>query len=178
VVFAFDLRSSNLFGRIGFPILVSNAVNWLTGEMGAGTGQPGADPRFLPGDALLLQPLPRTTSVQIETPAKRIYRFEGNQPVRFVDTVRPGAYTVTQFSGTQEIGRRVHVASVLQPGRESALADLRPRDGLPSLDSFAAGQPPAIVPGPGREQSHGEWWRLLGVLALVGLAAEWWWFHR
>jgi hypothetical protein len=181
VVFAFDLRSSNLFGRIGFPILASNTVNWLTGEIGvggSGAGESSADSRFLPGDALLLQPLPRTTSVQIDTPSKRTYRFEGNQPVRFVDTARPGAYTVTQFAGTQEIARRVHVASVLQQGRESALADLKPRENLPNLTTLGGPQPGQVVLGPGREQSHIEWWRVLGVLALAGLMAEWWWFHR
>jgi hypothetical protein len=180
VVFAFDLRppASNLFGRVGFPILVANAVNWLTGELGPGgdAAAPG-EGRFLPGDALLLQPLPRATAVQIQTPAKRTYRFDGNQPVRFVDTVRPGAYTVTQFSGNQEIGRRVYVASVLQPGREGMLADLKPRDKVQDL-ATVGGPQPTVVLGPGREPAHAEWWRALGVLALAGLFAEWWWFHR
>ena len=181
VVFAFDLRppASNLFGRVGFPILVANAVNWLTGELGPG-GDAAApvEGRFLPGDALLLQPLPRATAVQIRTPAKRTYRFDGNQPVRFVDTVRPGAYTVTQFSGNQEIGRRVYVASVLQPGREGVLADLRPRDKVEDLATVGGPGPVTVVAGPGREPAHAEWWRALGVLALAGLFAEWWWFHR
>ncbi|MGH2352512.1 MAG: hypothetical protein ACRDJN_12960, partial [Chloroflexota bacterium] len=180
-VFAFDLRASNLFGRIGFPILIANTVNWLTGELAAGGGALAlADGRFAPGDALLIQPLPRATRVQIETPApaNKQYGFDGNQPVRFVDTVLPGAYTVTQFAGSQEIVRQVYVASVLQPGREAALADLRPRETVQNLATVGGPQPQTPVLGPGRELTHAEWWRLLGVLALAGLFAEWWWFHR
>ncbi|MDQ3703261.1 MAG: BatA and WFA domain-containing protein, partial [Chloroflexota bacterium] len=100
-VFAFDLRASNLFGRVGFPILVANTVNWLTGEgttAAAGGAAPFAagDVPFIPGDALLIQPLPRATRVQIETPSQKRYQFDGNQPVRFVDTATPGAYSVIQ----------------------------------------------------------------------------------
>jgi hypothetical protein len=188
-VFSFDLRSSNLFGRVGFPILVANTVNWLTGEgttsgnaggAGGAGGAPGVvgEGRFMPGDALLIQPLPRTTRVQIETPSRKRYQFDGNQPVRFVDTVLPGAYTVIQFAGNQEIVRRVYVASVLQPGREDALADLRPRDTVGTLSTTAGAQAQPPVLGPGREAAFSEWWRLLGAVALLGLLAEWWWFHR
>ena len=176
--------ASNLFGRVGFPVLVANTVNWLTGE-GTTTGSAAAgvagvlgEGRFMPGDALLIQPLPRATRVQIETPQKKRYHFDGNQPVRFVDTVLPGAYTVTQFAGNQEIVRRVYVASVLQPGREDALADLKPRDTVGTLSTTTGTQAQPTVLGPGREAAFSEWWRLLGAVALLGLLAEWWWFHR
>jgi hypothetical protein len=181
-VFAFDLRSSNLFGRVGFPVLVANTVNWLTGEGSVGGASTGAaagadEGRFVPGDALLIQPLPRASRVTIETPSKRRYQFDGNQPVRFVDTAMPGAYTVTQLAGNQEIGRRVHVASVLQPGREEWLSDLKPRAELGTVATNTGAQQAPLL-GPGRETTYGEWWRLLGVVALLGLLAEWWWFHR
>jgi hypothetical protein len=177
VVFAFDLRASNLFGRVGFPVLVANTVDWLTGEGRDAAGGDSADTRFVPGDALLIQPLPRATRVQIETPGKRRYRFDGNQPVRFVDTALPGVYTVSQYAGDQEIVHRVYVASVMQPGREAALADLKPRAGVGNLATIGGAQQQVVL-GPGRETSYTEWWRLLGVLALAGLFAEWWWFHR
>jgi hypothetical protein len=179
-VFAFDLRppTTNLFGRVGFPVLVANTVNWLSGEGTSGGESTPGEGRFTPGDALLIQPLPRATRVEIQTPARRPYRFDGNQPVRFVDTERPGAYTVTQYAGDLEIVRRVYVASVLRPGREDALADLKPREDVAALSTTAgAGAQPAVF-GPGQETSYAEWWRLLGVVALVGLLAEWWWFHR
>ncbi|MBI3973610.1 MAG: VWA domain-containing protein [Chloroflexi bacterium] len=178
VVFAFDLRSSNLFGRVGFPILIANVINWLTGEPMDGDALIHAGDRFAPGDALSIQPLPRATRVQIETPAQRRYRFDGNQPVRFVDTALPGAYSVTQYAGNEEIVRRVYIAGVLPIGRESSLADLKPRDAVPNLSTIGGAQPLTVVLGPGKEQSHAEWWRLLGVAALAGLLLEWWWFQR
>jgi hypothetical protein len=184
VVFTFDLRSSNLFGRIGFPVLISNVVNWLTGELTASSGAVTAPApgQFVPGDSLLIQPLPRATRVQIETPAKKRYRFDGNQPVRFLDTQRPGAYTVVQYAGNEEIARRTYVASVLQPGREANLADLHPRDTLASIASGAGAGAAAgsaqLTAGPGRELSTSEWWRPIVAIGLLGLVFEWWWFHR
>jgi ribosomal protein S7 len=73
--------------------------------------------------------------------------------------------------------RRVYVASVLQSGREAALSNLKPREAVANL-ATAASRVQAPVLGPGRENTFAEWWRLLGVVALAGLLAEWWWFHR
>ena len=180
VVFAFDPRSTNLFGRVGFPILVANTVDWLTGETSSPNGRVGpyADNEIVPGDALLIQPLPRATRIQIRTPNGRTVDFEGNHPVRFLDTSRPGAYTVTQFAGDAEIARRTYVASVLQPGRESALADLKPREQVPNLATITGAKPQNILLGPGFELGRIEWWRPLALLALIGLGLEWWWYHR
>src|SRR5207244_11742751 len=97
-------RSTNFFGRVGFPVLIANTVNWLTGDTAAGpsSGTPSEN-EITPGDALLIQPLPRATRVQVITPRKRTVSFDGNQPVRFLDTATPGAYVVTQFVGNVEI---------------------------------------------------------------------------
>jgi Ca-activated chloride channel homolog len=178
-VFAFDLRfpNSNLLGRVGFPVLVANTLNWLTGEP---VGPFGAEMNtFVPGEALPVQPLPRATHVQVETPDRRNYRFDGNSPVRFLNTVLPGAYTVTQFAGPDQIAKRVHIATVLQPGREAALADLKPRETAGHISTVSGPQAaPFLLLGPGAEPAHSEWWRYIGVLILVGLVVEWWWFHR
>lgn len=180
VVFAFDLRASNLFGRVAFPVLIANTVNWLTGDLASAgdLSSAAASGQFVPGDALMIQPLPRATRVQIETPSKKSYQFTGNQPVRFLDTGLPGAYTVTQFAGNDAISKRVYVASVLRPGRESAVSDLRPRPEMQQIATAPGTQQFPIVLGPGHEQLQSEWWRVLGVLALAGLLVEWWWFHR
>lgn len=177
VVYTFDLRSTNLFGRIGFPILIANTINWLTGEP---VGQASTEERtIVPGAALQVQPLPRATHVQVETPDKRTYRFDGNSALRFLDTVLPGAYTVTQFAGSEAIARRVHVASVLQPGREMAMGDLKPRADAAHISTVSGPQAAQfLILGPGAEPAHSEWWRFLGVLILGGLIVEWWWFHR
>ena len=179
-VFAFDPRSSNLFGRVGFPVLIANTINWLTGEIGgAARIGPYAENEIVPGDALLVQPLPRASRIQISTPRKRNFTFEGNQPVRFLDTVVPGAYTVTQFAGNAEISRRVYIATVLQPGRaDGGLADLKPRDGIADIATVAGTRVQDILLGPGFEFARVEWWRPLAILALGLLVFEWWWYHR
>jgi hypothetical protein len=178
-LFAFDLRSTNLFGRIGFPILIANTLNWLTGDTsGTARNGPFAEFEIVPGDALMIHPLPRASGLQIETPAKQQYRFAGNQPVRFLDTGRPGAYTVIQFDGTTEIARQVYVATVLPQGREAALADLRPRSSIEDLATVGGRQPQPLLLGPGFERTFFELWRPLGVLILLGLVGEWWWYHR
>ena len=179
VVFSFDPRSTNLFGRVGFPILIANTLNWLTGES-SGTARVGpyAENEIVPGDALLIQPLPRATRIQIRTPRQRSVDFDGNEPVRFLDTSIPGAYTVTQFAGDAEIARRTYVATVLPPGREAALADLKPREQVPNLATITGAKQQDILLGPGFQLGRIEWWRPLALLALVGLAAEWWWYHR
>ena len=178
-VFTFDPRSTNFFGRVGFPILIANTVNWLTGDS-AGASAHGslAENEIVPGDALLIQPLPRATRVQVVTPRKRTVSFDGNQPVRFLDTAAPGAYTVTQFAGDAEIVRRVYVATVLAPGRDGALADLKPRDGVLDVATVGGTHTQDILLGPGFERARVEWWRPLAIVALGLLAFEWWWYHR
>jgi hypothetical protein len=179
-VFAFDPRSTNLFGRVGFPVLIANTVNWLSGEIGATRTGGFGDAELVPGEALLIRPLPRASRVQVTTPAPRTrtFTFDGNQPVRFLDTVVPGAYTVTQFAGDVEIARRVYIAAVLPPGRESALADLKPRETLGNIVTIAGAHAQTILLGPGYLMARIEWWRPLLILALGLLAVEWWWYHR
>lgn len=178
VVFAFDLRSSNLFGRVGFPILMANTLSWLAGEVSASQAVGASAPTFVPGEALFVQPLPRTTRLTIETPSKRSYTFDGNAPVRFLDTLLPGAYTIKQFHGGDQIAQRIYIGAVLQPGRENVLGDLRPRPELAQLNTLSGPGQQTILLGPGAEPWRQEWWRPLGALMLGLLVVEWWWFHR
>ena len=180
VVVAFDLRSSNLLGRVGFPVLVSNVVTWLTGGAEATTG---TDATIMPGDALPITPLPRTTAVTIEMPTGEIRRIEtpgstGRPSVRFLDTAAPGAYVVREYEQTDEIARHVTIARAVPPGRESALADLRPRAAVLALASVGAGaEPGPLLAGPGEASERDEWWPWVGAVALLVVAAEWWWFN-
>lgn len=175
VVMSFDLRQSNLPARVGFPVLLANAVDWLTGA----SSTPAA---IAPGHALLIEPLPRATRVRVSTPppAGRRYEFEGNQPIRFVDTLALGAYTVTQFSGREEIAQQTYVAGLIAPEK----SDLRPRESALLLDAPPLGRQSFLaqlgVPAPGtaRPRDDREWWQLAGVGALGLLLVEWWWFHR
>ena len=179
VVVAFDLRSSNLLGRVGFPVFVTNAIGWLTGGAEASIG---TDTAIMPGDALPITPLPRTTAVTIELPNGEIRRIEtpgstGRPSVRFVDTAAPGAYVVREYEQDAEIARHVTIARAVPPGREAALADLRPRAAVLALASVGPGaEPGPLLAGPGEASERDEWWQWAGVVALLVVAAEWWWF--
>ena len=180
VVVAFDLRSSNLLGRVGFPVLISNAVDWLTGGAEATTG---SDAAIMPGDALPITPLPRTTAVTIEMPTGEIRRIEtpgatGRPSVRFLDTAAPGAYVVREYEQTDEIARHVTIARAIPAGREASLADLRPRAAVLALASVGPGaEPGPLLAGPGETSERDEWWQWAGIIALMVVAAEWWWFN-
>jgi hypothetical protein len=180
IVVAFDLRSSNLLGRVGFPVLVSNAVAWLTGGAEAIANAGAA---IMPGDALPITPLPRTTAVTVQMPTGELRRIEtpgsaGRPSVRFLDTGAPGAYVVREYEQTDEIARHVTIARVAPVGRESALADLRPRTAVLALASVGAGaEPGPLVAGPGESSVRDEWWPWLGATALLAVVVEWWWFN-
>jgi hypothetical protein len=179
VVVAFDLRSSNLLGRVGFPVFISNAVDWLT--RGA-ESRPGTDVAIMPGDALPITPLPRTTAVTIEMPSGEIRRIEtpgstGRPSVRFLDTTTPGAYVVREYEQADEIARHVTIARAVPIGREGALADLRPRATVLALASVGPNaQPGPLLAGPGETTERDEWWHWAAIVALTVVGAEWWWW--
>jgi hypothetical protein len=181
VVVAFDLRSSNLLGRVGFPVLISNTIEWLTGGAEVTTGSDGA---IMPGDALPITPLPRTTAITIEMPTGEIRRIEtpgstGRPSVRFLDTAAPGAYVVREFEQSDEIARHVTIARAVPAGREAALADLRPRAKVLALASVGPGaEPGPLLAGPGETTERDEWWQWAAIISLVIVAAEWWWFSN
>jgi len=180
VVVAFDLRSSNLLGRVGFPVLVTNAIDWLTGGAEAASGP---DTAIMPGDALPITPLPRTTALTIEMPNGDVRRIEtpgstGRPSVRFVDTATPGAYVVREYEQGDEIARHVTIARAVPAGREAALADLRPRAAVLALASVGpSAEPGPLLAGPGEASDRDEWWQWAGAVALLVVAAEWWWFN-
>ncbi len=180
IVVAFDLRTSNLLGRVGFPVLVSNAITWLTG---GAEGAAGSDASIVPGDSLPIAPLPRTTSLTIEMPTGEVRRIDtpgstARPSVRFLDTGAPGAYVVREYEQDVMIARHVTIARTVPAGREDALADLRPRGPVLALASVGPGaEPGPLLLGPGEARERDEWWPWAGAAALAAVAAEWWWFH-
>lgn len=190
VVVAFDLRSSNLLGRVGFPVLIANSIDWLTGTADArSASNPANDPSqvvsaatfSVPGRALLINPLPRTTRVTVQSPgmAPRDVPLPQGRSIRFLDTSQPGAYIIREFENTSEIASHVEIARAIPVGREVALADLRARPGVFSVASVGPGSEPGpLIAGPGETSARDEWWMwiALAFLGMVGL--EWWWYHR
>ena len=190
VVVAFDLRSSNLLGRVGFPVLIANSIDWLTGTADArSASNPANDPSqavsvatfSVPGQALLINPLPRTTRVTVQSPgmAPRDVPLPQGRSIRFLDTSQPGAYIIREFENSSEVASHVEIARAIPVGREVALADLRARPGVFSVASVGPGSEPGpLIAGPGETSARDEWWMwtALAFLGMVGL--EWWWYHR
>ena len=190
VVIAFDLRSSNLLGRVGFPVLIANSIDWLTGTADARAASNPANDQAqslsattfsVPGQALLINPLPRTTSVTVQSPgtAAREVPLPQGRSIRFLDTARPGAYIIREYENTAEIASHVEIARAIPVGREVALADLRPRSGVFSIASVGPGSEPGpLIAGPGETSTRAEWWMWVALSFLGIVAVEWWWYHR
>ncbi|MSQ44118.1 MAG: hypothetical protein EXR45_07930 [Chloroflexi bacterium] len=190
VVVAFDLRSSNLLGRVGFPVLIANSIDWLTGTADARAASNPANDQAqtvgatifsVPGQALLINPLPRTTSVTVQSPgmAARDVPLPQGRSIRFLDTARPGAYIIREFENTAEIASHVEIARAIPVGREVALADLRPRPSVFSVASVGPGSEPGpLIAGRGETSTRDEWWMWVALTFLGIVAVEWWWYHR
>ena len=190
VVIAFDLRSSNLLGRVGFPVLIANSIDWLTGTADArSASNPANDPSqsvsattfSVPGQALLINPLPRATRVTVQSPGMppRDVDLPQGRSIRFLDTSRPGAYIIREFENTAEIASHVEIARAIPVGREVALADLRARPAVFGVASVGPGSEPGpLIAGPGETSTRDEWWMWIALAFLGIIAVEWWWYHQ
>lgn len=153
-----SLLDSDFPLRLGFPIFVDNALQWLTptgqgtgGGLSVRAGQPFTLAAPRPGAALTLQS-PDGTKTPLDTAS-------GVATIRSVD--RTGVYTVT---GSQF---RREVAVNLLDERES---DVMPRATLDLSGRAVAAR--------GSLLTLSETWRPLVLLGLLVLAGEWWLFVR
>jgi len=160
VVFAFDLRHSDLPLTVAFPILWANTIQWLA------PGSAGEVPlQITPGETLTVSVPPDVEAVQVTRPDGVTSRLaaQGGR-VTLAETDDLGLYRV-QWGEDQ--GFRLAVNLFLP--QES---DLKPADNLPGLgqDEAQAGLAP--------QQARREWWRWLALAALVILTGEWLVYQR
>jgi hypothetical protein len=161
-ILAFDLHRSDFPLQVGFPLLVSNLINWLT---------PGSQtPRQVAPGAALIFTKPLSTSNQDAT--IKITRPDGtgaqlsyqDGQVVFGDTTQLGIYTID--SGEGETSR--FAVNLFSP-QESQIA---PKDSIQ-----IAGITPAA--GAGLQQNgEKELWRIIAGLALILLVIEWLVYQR
>jgi hypothetical protein len=149
----FDLGSSNLFLRVGFPVMVYNAVEWLAGrtEEHAEELVAGAELAFASTSALELRP-PSARSIRLEPSGGRVTFVP--TVAGFYDLLEPGQARVLRSFGV----------SVASP-TETALSPL-PAEELPR-ERGAKGR-----------QRDREGWIVLTLFALVLLLVEWFTYHR
>ena len=158
VILAFDPTGSGVDKLLAFPLLISNAVAFLSG------GE--LTPSLAPGRSVTLPVAPGVREVRLEAPdgSVRTLPAEGAS-VRLERIELPGRYTVRERgdAGGEPRSFSVNVA-------DEAESDLTPRP-----------RPPIQAAAPGREErslTRAEYWPALLALGLVLLGAEWWRFGR
>ncbi len=154
----FDLLDSDLPLRVGFPVMLSNAVRWLTDvarrqELALGR----------PGETLVATTAPELSSAQIVLPSGEQVRVpaDGGQVI-YGDTRRAGVYELR--AGTE---RRRWALDL----RDPVEADLTPRSEL----ELGARR---VESSGGQLRAERHLWPWLIALALVVLVAEWHLYHR
>jgi hypothetical protein len=158
VYLGFDIRESDLWLRVAFPIFISNAVRWLAG--GAKTQQESV--LYRAGDVVPLNPPLTIESVTVTDPLGRARTVEGKRrPLLFDLTDTIGVYQVKAKNYQQKF------AVSLLNKRES---DILPRG---TIQLGSAGETAA-----GSTRANKEIWRWLVVIALLVLGLEWWVYHR
>lgn len=145
--------------RISFPIFVSNAIAWLTGEHAGGEGT-GLNVRT---GRSFAYPMPRKAgSLTLKRPdgsSVPVDASSGVATVRSADLA--GLYTL---SGK---GVRTSIAANLVDEAES---EVEPRASLELSGN--------VVAATARSVAFAETWRLILLLGLCALAVEWWVFVR
>ena len=152
VLLGFDPKKSDLPLKIEFPILVSNAVDWLVQR------QATSDRRSFRVGETITFPVDQSTS--ITSPDGEVVEIQSNQGVvTFSGATRAGLYQIG--------AARPFAASLLSRG-ETANA---PRDLVSGAGETVAGQASGNL-------SEKESWRWIALIGLALLSAEWWVFHR
>ncbi len=160
---AFDVTQSDLPLRVAFPILLSNAVDWLMGGAGGVTSA-----RARTGDVIAAEVPADVRRLEIVLPggARRTQAVE-QAPFLFADTDRAGIYRVEGRRKGQPF--RTRWAVNLLNADES---DTRPRDRV------RVGATTVAVGEAGSQRVPREMWRWGALLALGLLCFEWYAYHR
>ncbi len=155
-----DLRHSDFPLRVGFPVFMGNALDWLSGQR-----ERAAVLNARTGQTLVLPAPANTASIILQLPDKSELRVPVTGATVALDRLtRAGVYHLTTP------GMPPQVAVNLLDGHESDTAP-RPQLELDGTHGHVAVQAGAV-------QTEQEFWRPLLLLALALLCIEWWIFHR
>jgi Ca-activated chloride channel homolog len=164
VIVPFDLHWSNFGLLSGFPIFVSNAVNFLQ------PNDPSEIKAPTPGDSVLVQPVPQADEIVIRKPdgSSRSYK-PGGKPVAYNDTDAVGLYQVAQRSQGKSVQDQLFAINLTDP----AESDVAPKASL-NIGGSVLRQNDTVDWTPAK---HEFWpWVLLAAVGL--LTFEWYWYHR
>lgn len=158
----FDLLQSTWPLRVGFPIFVANAIDWLDPDRVRSNAEAGrtADPiRWVWSGS---GSVPPASVVAPDGAVQELTASEGTREFVFAETARQGVYRVEQ--GTNQWSFAVN----LLDARET---DLTPKE---SLDRGRRAAVAATQVQPASLES----WRWFALAGFGILLLEWWWFHR
>jgi len=155
IAIGFDLLQSDFPLQVGFPIFLSNCIEW---SAGAATRQPLYQVNA--GSTLTLPAPAGADRLSVLPPSGR----GGTLPVS------GGQAVLTELNrvGVYRIEGNDYVAQVAVNLLDPAESDLTPHDTLPVAGGAAKSE--WVI--------NREFWRWLAMCALVGLCAEWLLFHR
>jgi hypothetical protein len=157
----FDLRKSDLPMRVGFPVLVVNAIDWFAG---ADTGLLAA---YATGRPWRLPAPPGASELRVTAPSGQVQRAPVHDGRASFYGERVGYYLVASDAGVSTELRQF--AANLQSPSESKV---QPRAEL-TVDGHRL-----AAPAPGRVGLRRSLWSYL-IWIVLGLAAlEWWTYNR
>ncbi|HEX6513516.1 MAG TPA: hypothetical protein VF157_14525, partial [Chloroflexota bacterium] len=164
VILPFDLHSTNFPLLSGFPIFVSNVMDYLQPNDQADIKPPS------PGDSVLIQPAPQADEVVVRKPDGSTRSFKpAGKPVAYNETDSTGLYQVTQRSQGRTVQEQLFAINLTDP----AESDITPRATM-NVGGSILRQNDAIEWTPAK---HEFWpWVLLAAVGL--LTFEWYWYHR
>jgi Ca-activated chloride channel family protein len=158
VGFELDRQNTNFGLKVGFPIFISNCVQWLAARSGRTEGQ-----QIRAGDVVPLDLPADAPSVTVTDPdGQRIDLPAKGTPVLFDGTERRGVYTVE--AGKE---RRRFAVNLLSP----AETDTRPADRIAFGRRTVGGGATGV-------RTTQEIWRWGALLAVLLLGLEWYAYHR
>jgi Ca-activated chloride channel homolog len=158
VGFDLDRQNTNFGLKVGFPIFISNCIQWLAARPGRGEGQ-----QIRAGDVVTLDVPADARQVTVTDPdGRRVELPSDGTAVLFDGTERRGVYTVE--AGKQ---RRRFAVNLLSP----AETDTRPSDRIAFGRRTIGGSATGV-------RTTQEIWRWGAFLAVLLLGLEWYAYHR
>jgi Ca-activated chloride channel family protein len=156
----FDVLQSTWPLRIGFPIFIANAMDWLNPETAKAA-------RYFvhPGEALRLPLAAPAESARVKPPGAAEQVLPLGVTARefvFAGTAKQGVYEV--LIGTN---KTLFAANLLDPTE----SDTRPRDEL------KLGRRGDVV-ATSEKRANLEYWRWFALAGLGVMLFEWWWYHK
>lgn len=167
-VLTFDLHDSDLILQIGWPILVTNLMQWYQPQRAVAIND-----SVQPGTPILVRPLIDAEELRITRPdGKAIkYDLEESLEVNFVDTNQLGLYQIEVRRNDNVVQKDAFAVNVFDANESFIL----PADSLAILQSD--GQT-TVLDGEGETLGQREWWNYVAVFGLFLLMIEWWYYHR